>query len=159
MKEARKNLPNIMGQSQRFYQVNVQPELQSNRAGDLRNFDRVGQAVAKMIRIAACKNLRLVVESAEGTSVDDAVAVTLKIIAVGMAGLGKTAPARFFHAYRVGGEREDSLAARKGQVRFFATFDTARGRPVLGRRRALSKAPSLVSVPCAQKISFTPNCS
>ena len=63
-------------------------------ARDLRDFDGVGQAVAKMIGVAAGENLGLGFEAAEGARMDDAVAVALEVVAVGMWRLGVAAPAR-----------------------------------------------------------------
>ena len=63
-----------------------------------------------MIGIAAGKNLGFRLQSAEGAGVDDAVAVALEVVTIGMLRLGVAASAGMFHAYRVLGEHEASLA-------------------------------------------------
>lgn len=67
-----------------------------------------------MVGIAAGKNLGLGFETAKGTRVDDAVAVALKVIAIGMGWLGITASAGLFRVHRVVGEHEESLADAVG---------------------------------------------
>ena len=48
------------------------------RARDLRDLDRVGQARAEMVALVVDEHLRLVGEAAEGGGMDDAVAVALE---------------------------------------------------------------------------------
>jgi len=63
----------------------------------------MGQAVAEVIRMPAGKNLRLVLQAAESPRVDHAIAVTLEIAAVGMAGLRVAPSAAIFRAQRIRG--------------------------------------------------------
>jgi hypothetical protein len=63
-----------------------------------------------MVRVAARENLGLVFETAEGAGVDDAVAVALEVVAIGMGRLREAASAGMFHLHRVGGQHGDSLA-------------------------------------------------
>ncbi len=76
----------------------------------LRDFERVGEAVAEVVRVAAGENLRLGFETAEGAGVDDAVAVALEVVAVGMRRLGEAASAGVFDVHRVGGEHVGRIA-------------------------------------------------
>ena len=78
----------VVDQGQGFDQIDIQVELGGDGAGDLRHFDGVGQAVAEVIGVAAGENLGLVFQPAKGAGVDDAVAVALEVIAIGMLGLG-----------------------------------------------------------------------
>ena len=70
-------------------------------AGDLRDFERVGEAVAEMVGVAAGEDLRLGFEAAEGAGVDDAVAVALKVVAVGMRRFREAASAGVVDGHRV----------------------------------------------------------
>ncbi len=78
-------------------------------ARDLRDFDGVGQPVAEMVGVAAGENLGLGFQPAKGARVDDAVAVALKIVAIGMLGLGIAPSAGLLHVNRVVGEHVASL--------------------------------------------------
>jgi hypothetical protein len=71
---------------------------------DLRDFDGVGQAIAKVVGVAAGENLGLRFQTAEGAGVNDSVAVALKIVAVGMGRFGMAASAGIFYVDGVVGE-------------------------------------------------------
>jgi hypothetical protein len=87
--------------------------MQRRRDGsrDLLDFNRVRQPVAKMVGITARKNLRLVFETAEGSRMNDPVAVALKVIAVSVWRLRDTTPARIFDLHRVSGKHVPSLSS------------------------------------------------
>jgi len=70
----------------------------------------VSEPVAEVIRIAARENLSLIFEAAKGASVDDTVAIALKIVAIGMRRFRETASAGMFCMHRVAGEHGGSLA-------------------------------------------------
>jgi hypothetical protein len=57
-----------------------------------------------MVRVAARENLRLVFETTKGTGMDDAVAIALEVIAVGMRRFRKTASAGMFHLHGIAGQ-------------------------------------------------------
>ncbi len=99
----KRRMSHVMHQGQRFYQIFIQPKFRRNGAGDLGNLNRMGQAVAEVIRMPAGKNLRLVLQAAESPRVDHAIAVTLEIAAVGMAGLRVAPSAAIFRAQRIRG--------------------------------------------------------
>jgi hypothetical protein len=101
---AKRRMPDIVNQPQSFGQVIVEPKLGSDGARNLRNFERVGQAVSKMVRIAARENLRLRLKTSKSARMNDAVPVSLEVIAVGMRRLGVSASARVFYTDSVGGE-------------------------------------------------------
>jgi isopropylmalate/homocitrate/citramalate synthase len=68
----------------------------------------VGEAVAEVVGIAAGENLRLIFETAKGAGVDDAVAVALEVVAVGMRWFREAASAGMFHLHRVAGQHGKS---------------------------------------------------
>ena len=96
-----RRMPDVMDQSQRLDQINVQVQGARKSARNLRNLKRVGQPVAKVIGVAAGENLGLGFEAAEGTRVDNPVTVALEVVAVGMLRLGVAATARLLYAHRV----------------------------------------------------------
>jgi hypothetical protein len=57
-----------------------------------------------MVGVTSCKNLRLRFQAPERSGVNDAVAVTLKVITIGMAGFWEPASAGLSDVHRVGGE-------------------------------------------------------
>ncbi len=73
-----------MYKSECLDQINIQSKLRSDGARDLRDFDRMSQAISEMIRVAAGKNLGLSFQASERTRVNNTVAVTLKVITVSM---------------------------------------------------------------------------
>src|ERR1700686_4435472 len=74
----------------------------------------MGEPVAKVVGVAAGEDLRFGFEAAEGAGMDDAIAVALKVVAVGMRGLRKKASAGALDVHRVGGQHVRSLAERNG---------------------------------------------
>ena len=52
-------MPNVVNQSECLGEFGVQIQRSGDRARDLGDFDRVGEAVAKMIRKARAEDLRL----------------------------------------------------------------------------------------------------
>jgi hypothetical protein len=101
----------IVHQGKRLGKVRVEAERPRNSAGNLRDFDCVGEPVAKVVGVAASENLSLICQAAKGAGVDDPVTVALKVVAIGMRRLWKAASARLFYLHRVGGQHVVSLAA------------------------------------------------
>ena len=81
----------VVDERQRFDEINIQAQRGGDGAGNLRDFQRVGQAAAQMVRKSAGEDLGLAGETAERSSVQYAVAVALKGIAVRVRGLGMLA--------------------------------------------------------------------
>ena len=70
----------------------------------------MGKAVAEVIGEAAGEDLGLGFQTAKSTGVDDAVAVALEVVAIGMLGLGDAASAGLLHPHGVVGQHGGSLA-------------------------------------------------
>ena len=68
----------IVAKRDRLRQVVVKPQGAGERARDLRDLDRVGEAGAEMVALVIDEHLGLVGETAEGGRMDDPVAVALE---------------------------------------------------------------------------------
>ena len=62
----------------------LSPSARGDGAGDLRDFDGMGEPVAEVIGVAAGEDLGLGFQAAKSAGMDHAVAVALKVVAVGM---------------------------------------------------------------------------
>ena len=107
---AKGRVAHVMHQRQRFHQVGVQAQRLRHGAADLRHFQRVRQAIAEMVGIAPGENLCLVFQAAEGAGVEDAVAIALVFIAIGMRRLGKTPALRLSHCHGVARQASSMVA-------------------------------------------------
>ena len=103
-------MANVMHQSQRFSQIDIQSERSGNGAGDLGNFQRVGEAVAEVVAVAAGEDLGFGFEAAKSAGMNDAVAVALEVVTVGMVGFSEAASAGVTDLRRVARQHEVSLA-------------------------------------------------
>ncbi len=92
-----RRVPDVVTERQRLGEVLIQVQSGGNGAGDLRHLDGVRQAVAEMVRDAGRKNLHLVFQPAKGARVNDAVAIALELVAVGMRKLGIAPSAALLH--------------------------------------------------------------
>ena len=97
----------VVDQRERLDKVHIQVESRSEGARDLRDLDGVRQARAEVVGVAAGEDLGLVLQAAERARVDNAVAVALERIAVGMRRLRIAAPAGIFRMHRVAGEHKE----------------------------------------------------
>ena len=70
----------------------------------------MGQAVAEMVGVTAGENLCLGFQPAKRAGMNDAVAVTLEIVAVRMLGFREAAAARLFHPHGIIGQHGESLS-------------------------------------------------
>ncbi len=80
---AERRMAEIVRQRQRLGQVLVEPERARQRAGDLGDFQRVGEPGAVMVALVIDEDLRLVRQPPEGGRMDDAVAVSPEGVAGG----------------------------------------------------------------------------
>src|ERR1700681_1028692 len=115
-------MANVMNERRRLHKRRVQSQCVRNGTGDLRNFDRVRQAIAKMIGEAHGKNLGLGFQAAEGARVNDTIAVANVIVAVGMRRLNIATAARILDVHR------PWRAARRVVLSFDETLRRVRGR-------------------------------
>ena len=78
----------VVGDSERFDEIFVEPQGAGDGAGDRRDFQRVREPRAMVVAHLAGEDLRLVAQAAEGGAVQDAVAVALVRSAIRMRRLG-----------------------------------------------------------------------
>src|SRR5580765_3288956 len=97
----------------------------------------MGEAVAEVVGVAAGEDLRFGFQAPECAGVNDAVAVALVLVSVGMRRLGKAASTGLFDVHRVGGEHGESLAEQYS-VLGTQKSRTYRGELVLSQLRVLS---------------------
>jgi len=107
-------VPDVVNQRECLDQVDTQSQLPCNRARDLRDFEGVGQPIAKVIRITAGKHLRFGLEPSERAGVNDSIPIALKVIAVGMGRLRMPASTRVLH--RIACEHGLSVAKQPSAV-------------------------------------------
>ncbi len=91
---AERRVAEIVAERDRLGEVVVEAQSPRERAGDLRDFDRVGEAGAEMVALVVDEHLGLVGEAAKGGRMDDAVAVALEFGAGRRRRLGEKAAAR-----------------------------------------------------------------
>ena len=94
----------VVGQGEGFHQIGIELQFVGDGARDLADFQSVGEAVAKVVGVAAREDLRLRFQTAEGAGMNNAVAVALKVVPVGMRRFGIAASAGVFCADGVVGE-------------------------------------------------------
>jgi hypothetical protein len=85
-------MPKIVSERQRFGEVLVQPKRARQRAGDLRDFERMRQPAAIVVAFVIDEYLCFVCEPAERGGVDDPVAVSPEGIAGRTCRLGIAPP-------------------------------------------------------------------
>jgi hypothetical protein len=102
-------MANIVHQGQSLDEIDVQTELSGDGSGNLCDLDSVSQTIAKVVGVTAGKDLGFRLQTAERSGVNDAISVTLKVVAVGMLRLGITASAGLLHPHGVVGEHGESL--------------------------------------------------
>lgn len=94
---AERRVTHVMSQRQRFSQIFVQAQNAGRGPCDLRNLNRMRQAVPKMIRKSWSENLRLVFETPERAGMDHPIAVPLELVAIRVGELRIPASARTFY--------------------------------------------------------------
>src|ERR1700722_1436869 len=96
---AKRRMTDIVHQGQGFREFAVQAQCGSDGARDLRDFERVREAIAKMVGIAGGEDLRFRFQTAKSPRVDNAIAVARILGAVAMARFMEAAAARKFFAH------------------------------------------------------------
>ena len=102
-------VPDVVYQGKSFRKVYIKAEGSRDGARNLGDFERMRQAIAEVIGVASREHLRLSFQAAESSSVNNAIAVTLKVVAVGMVSFRKAASPRLSDVHRVGGEHEKRI--------------------------------------------------
>lgn len=97
-------MPQIMGKCQRFRVFLVQLERGTHSSGDLGNLDRMGQPVTKVIAETGGEDLCLALQTAKRPRMDNAVAITLKIVPKRVRRLGELPAAKICRTQTKSGE-------------------------------------------------------
>ena len=79
-----RGMADVVCERESFGQILVQAERGRDRASDLGDFDRVREAVAKVIVEAGREDLGFVLQAPERARMHDAVPVTLELVTIGM---------------------------------------------------------------------------
>jgi hypothetical protein len=93
---AERGMPQVVGKRQRLRVLLIQVQCGHNGTRDLRDFDGVRQPIAEMIAKPGRKNLGFALQPTKCPGMNDAVAIPLEIVAIGMWGFRKLAPAQAF---------------------------------------------------------------
>ena len=91
---AERRVADVVHEREGFSQIGIEMRAPSHRAGNLRHFQRMREAIAKMIGIAGGENLRFRFQAPESPRMDHAVAVAGVIVSVGMRWFRKAPAAR-----------------------------------------------------------------
>src|SRR6266550_971609 len=139
---AKGGMTDVMDESQGLRELGVQTQGAGDGAGDLRDFEGVRQAVAKMVGIARGEYLGFGFESAEGPGMNNSIAVASVATAVRVSGFRIAPAAGLFRSHCPGSRsgngfdgplRYVAADPRKypsaEQVRILAKVDPGRGRP------------------------------
>src|ERR1700733_15617139 len=135
----KRRMPNVMHQRQCLDQIRIETKLRGNRTRYLRDLNRVGEAVAKMIGVPPRKDLRLRLESTKRPGMHHAIAIALKVIAVKMRRLRMAASTRLLHVHRIVSEHAKSLAVETRLTPFLRVADARKGRPGKNTAHALDR--------------------
>ena len=92
---AKRCMAKVMSQCDALCQILVELQCTCNGARDLSDFDRVGQTGAEQVTLVIDEYLCLVLQSAKGCRVDDAITVALELGAIGGAGSSNERPLDF----------------------------------------------------------------
>ena len=115
-------MADIVHQRQHLHQLVVQPQLLRHGARDLRHFQRMREARAEMIGVAAGENLRLVLQPAKSARMNDAIAIALEVVAIRMRRLGMPPSAGLLHAKCVSREHHGILNRSRRKPRYLTAF-------------------------------------
>src|SRR5260370_38223082 len=106
---AKRRVPDVVDQSERFSKLGVQSQRRGDGAGNLCYFQRVRQAIAEMIRVSRRENLRLGFQAAKSAGMDDTIAVTRVDGAVQMGRFGRGPAPGLFRSSRPGTRTWDGV--------------------------------------------------
>ena len=109
-----RRMPNVVNQGQSLSQVRIEIERAGDRAGDLRYFERVREAIAEMIGVTNGEDLGLRFEAAECARMDDAVAIASVVVAIAMRRLRPAATGGASNVHGVRSERHRRIVCQGG---------------------------------------------
>ena len=147
---AERRVPDVVHQGQGLGEIGVEFERSGDGARNLRDFQRVREAVAEMVGIARGEDLRFCFEAAERPRMDHAIAVARVVVAVRMRRFGITPAARFRCVHRIGGQCHGTILCHGAsdakwsqvfvvcRVEFWTNLKAARpkfGRPLQNQPR------------------------
>src|SRR5579862_6297053 len=105
----KRRMSDVVRQGQGFGQIFIQRQRRGYRTRDLGYFDGVRQAIAKMVAQARREDLGFGFQAAEGARVNNAVAVALESVTVGVRGFRITPPPAGFNRKAEVAEHEGVL--------------------------------------------------
>src|SRR5580658_4168725 len=88
----KRRMTQIVGKGESFSKFLVQLENRGNCAGDLSHLEGMGEAVTEVVAQVRCEDLGFPLHPAKRAGMDDAVAVTLEVVAIRMRKLRKSTP-------------------------------------------------------------------
>lgn len=97
---AKGGMADIVNERECFGEFRIEAQSGGNRAGDLRNFESMREAIAKVVGVTDGEDLSLGFEAAESAGMNDAVAIACIHAAIGMRRFRIAAAAREFGAHR-----------------------------------------------------------
>src|SRR4051812_11364900 len=103
-------VPDIVHQRERFRKICIQAQCSGDSPRDLSDLESMSQPIAEMIGVAAGEKPGLCFQAAESASVNHAISVALKIVAVGVRRLWKAASARLRYLHRIGRQHGARIA-------------------------------------------------
>ncbi len=98
---AERRMSEIVRERDRLRELLIQTKRASNRARDLRGFERMGESGAVVVALVIYKDLGLVFEAAKRSRMNYPIAIALKDSANRMLGLGKAATAAVSRRHRI----------------------------------------------------------
>ena len=91
---AERGVADVVDQRESFSQLGIRAECGGDRASNLRDFECVGEAIAKVIRVARGKDLRFRFQAPKRSRMHDTITVAREFAAVRMRSFGKAAASR-----------------------------------------------------------------
>src|SRR5215468_5537754 len=99
---AKGRMADVVNKGKSFREIGIEAKRFGNRPCDLRDFQRVSQAIAEVVGVANRENLRFRFKAAEGTRMNNPIAIAGVFPAIRMSRFWKTAASRsrFLHGPR-----------------------------------------------------------
>src|SRR5580658_6443160 len=101
---AERRMADVVDQSESLGKISIEFEGAGNGTRDLRDFERVREAIAKVVRVPSGKNLRLGFQPPERPGMNYAIAVAGIIVSIRVLWFRVAPAARALHVHSVGCE-------------------------------------------------------